>query len=149
LILSDFDPDGEEICNSFVRGLRDDFGLNDIIAVKVALTSEQVKSFKLPPVMTAKETSAQCTKFVDKFGTDVFELDALAPADLQRLLRDAIHEVLDLEAFNAEVAEEHKDAQYLAAMRKSVSIPIDEASRSAGFKTSLKTDDSEPNSTDP
>ncbi len=32
LILSDFDPDGEEIAKSFPRSLRDDFGLSDVIA---------------------------------------------------------------------------------------------------------------------
>ncbi|MGA2584920.1 MAG: ParB N-terminal domain-containing protein [Tepidisphaeraceae bacterium] len=49
LLLSDFDPDGEGIAQSFARSMRDDFGIAEdrIRAVKVALTSEQVKRFKM------------------------------------------------------------------------------------------------------
>ncbi len=35
LLLSDFDPDGEEIAHSFARSMRDDFGIEDIHPIKV------------------------------------------------------------------------------------------------------------------
>jgi len=34
LIVSDFDPDGEEIAQSFARSLRDDFSISTIKPVK-------------------------------------------------------------------------------------------------------------------
>ena len=43
LMVSDFDPDGEEIAHSFARSMRDDFGVADIHPIKVALTAAQVK----------------------------------------------------------------------------------------------------------
>ncbi len=52
LILSDFDPDGEEICQSFVRSMRDDFSIDNDHPVKVALTHEQVVEYGLPLLVT-------------------------------------------------------------------------------------------------
>ena len=49
LMLSDFDPDGEEIAHSLARSLRDDFGIERIEPVKVALTAAQVDEYELPP----------------------------------------------------------------------------------------------------
>src|SRR5262249_15526779 len=42
LALSDFDPDGLEIAQSFARSMRDDFGVTNILAKSVCLTYEQV-----------------------------------------------------------------------------------------------------------
>src|SRR5262249_28834612 len=58
LILSDFDPDGDEIGHSFARSLHDDFGLdeNRIEPIRVALTRDQIREFQLLPVMAAKES---------------------------------------------------------------------------------------------
>jgi ParB-like nuclease domain len=54
LVLSDFDPDGEEIAVSVARSIRDDFKIKDLHAVKVALTEGQVRELRLPPMAKAK-----------------------------------------------------------------------------------------------
>jgi hypothetical protein len=122
LALSDFDPDGEEIAHSFARSLRDDFEIDEerIVPVKVALTQEQVEELRLPPIMSAKEGSANYDRFVEEYGDTVHELEAVPPAELQRMLETAIQTVLDTELYNAEVEAEKRDAPYLAAARKSV-----------------------------
>jgi len=157
LVLSDFDPDGEEIAVSFARSMRDDFaiggggmlggmmgemirmgmdmfgdkfshifgdkfmadmiGAGNIRLVKVALTHEQVKDLNLPPKMTAKRTSSRAPRFVEKYGEDVFELEALSPEDLQDLLRKAIESVIDREALNHELDAEKEDAAWLSTLR--------------------------------
>lgn len=120
LLLSDHDPDGDEIAHSFARSMRDDFAIDSVHPIKVALTAEQVAKHKLPPVMTAKESSAQYAKFVAKHGSNVYELEALPPATLQTILREVIDSVLDLRAYNAEITRERTDAAYLAGVRKTV-----------------------------
>ncbi len=120
LIVSDFDPDGEEIAQSFARSLRDDFGIEDVHPIKVALTSEQVERFNLSPVMTAKTTSSNYAKFAKKFGDTVFEVEALQPADLQQILTKAIDSVLDLGLFNKELDAEKRDAAFLQGVRRTV-----------------------------
>jgi hypothetical protein len=119
ILLSDFDPDGDEISHSFARSMRDDFGITQIHAVRAALTAEQVKRFDLPPEIKAKKTSVHFDKFTKKNGGDtVFELEALHPAQLQQVVREVINSVVDVEAFNREVEAEKKDSVYLAALRK-------------------------------
>jgi hypothetical protein len=120
LIVTDCDPDGLEIGQCFVRSMRDDFGLDEIVPVRVALTHDQVAEYKLPPQLKAKKSSSQYTKFASQFGDDAFELEALEPETLQQILRTAIEDVLDISAFNAEVDAEKQDAVKLLRLREHV-----------------------------
>jgi hypothetical protein len=117
LVLSDFDPEGEDIGRSFAQSMRDDFGIENIVPKKVALTSEQVRQLNLPPNLTAKATSSRRNRFVQRHGEHVFEMEAIPPPTAQQFLRDAIDAVIDVAAYNAEVALEKQDAAYLATVR--------------------------------
>lgn len=118
LMLTDFDPDGEQIAESFARSMRDDFGVEDIDARKVLLTREDIEG--LPSDLTAKPSSPNYAKFIRKYGTRAVELDA-APVDLiQKKLREAIEAVIDVSAFNAQVELEKEDARFVEAHRRSV-----------------------------
>jgi hypothetical protein len=121
LMLTDFDPDGEQIASSFARSLRDDFGLTDIHAVKVALTAQDVIYNDLPSDMDAKPSSPNYKKFIRKFNsTKVVELDAAPVKFLQAKLREAIHSVIDVAEFNAQCQLEHDDAANIEAHRQVV-----------------------------
>ena len=121
LMLTDFDPDGEEIAASFARSLRDDFGIQNIHAVKVALTAEDVQAYDLPSDMDAKVSSPNCQKFLKKYGsTKVVELDAAPVTLLQDKLREAIESVIDVAEFNAQVEQEAQDAAHIQAHRQVV-----------------------------
>lgn len=124
LILSDFDPDGEEIAHSFARSMRDDFGIENLHPVKVALTAQQVRRFRLPPNLDAKTSSPNYPRFVKEHGRAVYELEALQPDNLQTLLSDAIDRVIDVEAFNAELEREKSDAAQLDEHRQRVQIAL-------------------------
>jgi len=120
LMLSDFDPDEEEIAQSFARSMRDDFGIRKIHPVKVALTAEQVQKFDLPPILKAKKKSSNYSKFSQKHGDNVFELEAVSPETLQELLTDAIDSVIDAKRFNAELDADRQDAAFLQGVRQTV-----------------------------
>jgi len=120
LILSDFDPDGEEIAASFPRSLRDDFGLLNVSAHKVAISGDDVRAHGLPSDMEAKESSPNYKKFVKRHGVHVAELDAAPVALLQGKLRDAIECCLDMDLFRAELAKEKVDSVFIAATKKMV-----------------------------
>ncbi len=121
LMLTDFDPDGDEIAASFARSLRDDFGIAGIHAVKVALTAEDVASYDLPSDMDAKVSSPNYQKFLRKYGsTKVVELDAAPVRLLQSKLREAIESVIDVAEFNAQVAQEAQDSAHIQAHRQIV-----------------------------
>jgi hypothetical protein len=81
LFVGDLDPEGVDIPHSFARCLRDDHGIPEdrIVPKQIALTMDQVKTMNLPPQMKAKKGSSRRKKFVDRFGDDVFEVEAVAP----------------------------------------------------------------------
>lgn len=121
LMLTDFDPDGDEIAASFARSLRDDFSIQNIHAVKVALTAEDVAAYDLPSDMDAKVTSPNYQKFLKKYrSAKVVELDAAPVKLLQSKLRDAIESVIDVAEFNAQVEQETQDSAHIQAHRQVV-----------------------------
>lgn len=121
LFLSDFDPDGIVIAESFARSMRDDFDIDNIVPVRVGLTREQIDAMDDPPTaLDPKTGSPNYQAFVDEHGEDCWELEAIPPADLQQILRDSIDSVLDADAFNAEVDAERTDAVHLDGVRKAV-----------------------------
>ena len=126
LIVSDLDPDGEEIAHSLARSMRDDFGISQTHPIKVALTDKQVDQFDLPSNLSAKVGSSNYRKFVERHGENVYELEALNPSDLQGLLGDAIDAVIDIDAFNCELNREHEDAAFLEGTRATVCRMLDD-----------------------
>jgi hypothetical protein len=127
VFVSDHDPDGEVISESFARSMRDDFGIagSDIVAVRAALTADQVNDLRLPPNHDrAKPGSANYPAFVRQFGDKVHELEAVPPEQLQRLLTDALEAVIDAEMFNAEVEAEKRDAEEIRAARRRIMAAI-------------------------
>jgi hypothetical protein len=67
LIVTDLDPAGETIALDLLKSFRRDFAIDDIEAIKVALTIDQVRERNLPPSMEAKE-GAGYKDFVAKYG---------------------------------------------------------------------------------
>lgn len=102
------------------HSLRDDFGIEKIEPIKVALTAEQVEEYDLPPMMKAKIGSASYDRFTDKYGDNVWELEALSPKNFQHILQGAIDSVIDVEAFNHEIDQEKADAARLEGVRRIV-----------------------------
>ena len=119
VVLSDHDPDGEMIADSFVGYMRDDFRIPAarIMAVRAALTAEQCEQFSIPTDVEAKPTSTNYRRFVSVYGRVGCELEAVPPRRLQEMLRHAIESVIDVAAFNAEQDREQDDANEIHTAR--------------------------------
>ena len=122
VFLSDCDPDGDMIAESFARSLRDDFSIKppqQIIPVRAALTPDQVNELLLPPGGKAKKGSANYGRFVKAHGSDdVYELEAVPPKVLQQMLMNSLEGVIDIAMFNAEVDTEATDAKFIDDTRR-------------------------------
>jgi hypothetical protein len=118
LFLSDHDPEGWDIAETFAKSMRDDFGVDKVQAIKAALKPEQVEQLGLPPNADAKTSSSRHEKFNAKFGTAAYELEAVPPATLQSWLDEAVRSVIDIGLFNAQVDAEKQDACTIAAFRR-------------------------------
>lgn len=120
LIVSDHDPDGDVIAQSFPRSLRDDHDIPNISAVKVGLTKDQAATFKLPVDAEAKVKSSTYKAWTAINGLSVWEVEALEPKVLQKIVRDAIISNLDTAAYNRELAAYKDDIAKLATYRAAV-----------------------------
>jgi hypothetical protein len=124
LVISDFDPEGENIPHSFVRSMRDDFDIKSIGHRKVCLTYEQVKERDLPNPFEAKKSSSRYPEFAAKYGNHVHEVEALPVAERAQLLAQAVDKELDMDAYNAEVEAEKQDLEQLEAIRETATKAI-------------------------
>lgn len=126
LFLTDHDPDGEEIVQSCSRSMRDDFGIENIYPVRVALTRNQVIELQLPTGGKAKKGYSSYNKYAKLYGDDVYELEAVPPKKLQQMLRDAITLVVDIDALNKEKEQEREDKVALFDFKKKLFRRVDE-----------------------
>lgn len=59
---------------------------------RIALTMDQIREYD-PPPNPAKLTDSRSNKYVNEYGDESWELDALEPTVLTRLIRDAVFEL--------------------------------------------------------
>ena len=107
LYLGDHDPSGLDM----VRDIRDrlkEFGLRNLTVKHIALTWEQIGEHE-PPPNPAKFTDPRSQWYMDKFGLDSWEVDALPPNILEQLLKDTIEVHIDVDKFEEKLAEEDDD----------------------------------------
>ena len=99
LYFGDFDPSG--LCIDF--NLRDSIFLDYAELHRIALTPEQLEAHHLPSV-PVKMDDPRAPEYVKLYGRRGYELDALNPGVLRRLVREAIEQYLsfDLEQKQAE-----------------------------------------------
>lgn len=88
--------------------------------IRAAITEKQIKEFNLVPNMTAKESNSNYHKFVNCHGQHAYELEALKPDDLSRILRDTIDNVINYKAYQYEREKEIKDSVFINEKRQRV-----------------------------
>ena len=69
----------------------------------------------MPKALMIKKNDATYNKFKKEYGTHAHELDALGYENLQLITREAIEEVIDREAYDAQVEIEEREAAFLEA----------------------------------
>ena len=113
----DHDPDGFEIPAAGLRVIRKILklkGWDDMPTPtfrRMALTQAQIRKFN-PPPFEAKKNSARYKRYLTRTGlTDAWELDALDPPELQRLIRACAKPYFDwsVHEANRELIEERRN----------------------------------------
>jgi len=111
LYVGDHDPSGLDMLRDIEERLFE-FEAEKIEVVHVALTQEQIEEFQ-PPPNPAKLSDPRSAWYVSKFGDDSWELDALSPSDLERIVREAVDNYLDKEQFSDILEAERGDIDKL------------------------------------
>jgi hypothetical protein len=112
LHLGDHDPSGIDMTRDIQDRLRG-FGSTATVT-RLALNMDQVDEYN-PPPNPAKMTDSRAEGYVDAYGTESWELDALDPALLDTVIRDAVEPYVDMPAWRAATADWELE---LEALRK-------------------------------
>jgi hypothetical protein len=106
LYLGDFDPSGEDM----VRDIKDRMEMFQmhLSVEKIALNHSHIAQYKLPP-NPAKITDPRAGEFIKKYGSESYEVDALPPQVLMKLVRDSIEELMDLDSYEIVRRQEAKE----------------------------------------
>ena len=103
LHFADHDPSGLDMTRDLRRRFEEyanAAGFDGEIEVeRVALTIEQVKKWDLPPNPT-KRADARTPAYMAEYGDACLELDAVPPDELRQLIREAIVQHMNVEAWN-------------------------------------------------
>lgn len=87
--LGDHDPSGVDMTRDIENRIGSVFGCANFGVDRIALTMAQVKQYN-PPPNPAKTTDARAAAYIEEYGEDSWELDALEPATLEALIYDAV-----------------------------------------------------------
>jgi hypothetical protein len=122
IVVSDFDPEGQDIPNAFGLSLRDDFDIEPdrLVIIKAALTYKQTQELGLHEGQMAKDDSARYDRFVDAYGERCWELEAVPTDTLREIVEANIRRTIDLDAFNGELATQRQEQVELNEHRRRV-----------------------------
>lgn len=104
LYLGDHDPSGIDMTRDIEERL-EMFARGRVHVKRLALNMNQVEQYN-PPENPAKTTDSRYEQYIRRFGESSWELDALEPRLLARLVTEAVEEVRDEDLWNEAVKEE-------------------------------------------
>jgi len=111
--VGDHDPSGIDMTRDNQDRLNEFIGLDDFSASagidmrRVALNMDQIDKHDLPPA-PAKKSDSRSEEYIEQYGDNSWELDALLPKDLVKLITDAIKPLIDWDLWHQHDDEEAK-----------------------------------------
>lgn len=113
--LGDHDPSGIDMTRDIQERLWM-FGA-DVEVKRVALTMNQIDTYN-PPPNPAKLSDSRCEKYIDQFGDESWELDALEPKVITDLITDEVTAFRDDEIYQAVCDKESREKEELKMLER-------------------------------
>jgi hypothetical protein len=82
---------------------------------RVALNFDQVEQYS-PPPNPAKETDSRASGYIDQYGGESWELDALEPTVIGNLIRNAVNDLINRRKWDEAMEEENANKAALKAV---------------------------------
>jgi hypothetical protein len=117
LYLGDFDPSGEDMVRDIAY--RMEMFQVDVHVRKIALTLAQVKKYK-PPPNPAKLTDPRSKEFIAQYGASSWEVDAINPAELRKIIIKEFGSLIDRPKMQAIVEKETADKNQLREVAQKI-----------------------------
>lgn len=106
--LGDHDPSGIDMTRDISERLLLFTGYsNEIEVIRVALNMDQVEQYN-PPSDPAKMTDSRYSAYVDAYGDESWELDALEPTLIDEVITEHVTPVLDMPAWEKDIKLENE-----------------------------------------
>lgn len=118
ILLTDADPDGMTIAETFKQMEHDFDMVGSVIVKRAAVIPAQIEEYGLQAAGEVKRKAKNRERFIEEYGSNVYELEALTDSQIEQALRDMIAESIDVEAFNHEVAQELEDKKALRTLQE-------------------------------
>lgn len=116
--LGDHDPSGIDMTRD-IQERMDMFGA-DVYVKRVALTMEQIETFNPPPNPT-KLSDARANGYIEEYGHECWELDALEPKVITALIRDEVTALMDTDLLYEIERKEETDKGNIAMISRDYS----------------------------
>lgn len=104
--LGDHDPSGIDMTRDNSVRL-EVFARQNVEVRRIALNMDQVRRYN-PPPNPAKMTDTRANDYVARYGDESWELDALRPEVIDRLIRDEINSLIDGDIWNEDIERERE-----------------------------------------
>lgn len=114
--LGDHDPSGIDMTRNIEERL-EQFTYGKVHVERIALNMDQVQKNKLPPD-PAKATDTRFSAYQERYGDESWELDALDPPEIVKLITDAILQYRNEEAWKIALADEKRGRHTLECIVK-------------------------------
>jgi hypothetical protein len=102
--IGDHDPSGIDMSRDIQDRLELFIG-DSIEFRRIALNMDQIREYN-PPPNPAKLSDSRAKDYIDRFGYESWELDALNPTKLVSLIEEGVHSILDKKKWKARDKEE-------------------------------------------
>lgn len=129
LYLGDHDPSGIDMTRDvddrfqlFISGTFDEGDERGHTVNRLALNMDQVRKFKCPK-NPAKLTDTRANDYIRKFGASSWELDAVEPATLAQLVKDAVNNLIDRDIWGEDLMKEKKGRDELTQLANDYDNP--------------------------
>ena len=108
--LGDHDPSGLDMTHDIENRLA--MFYSEATIDRLALSREQISRYGLPPNPT-KLTDSRCGPYIKEHGADSWELDAMPPGDLAKLVNEEIAKLIDPAIWEKSIGVEHEQQRRL------------------------------------
>jgi hypothetical protein len=118
LHLGDHDPSGVDMSRDIEDRLGEFLAYDTRLEVRrIALTMDQVREYD-PPPNPAKMSDSRGTGYVERYGTQSWELDALDPTTLVALINEHVDAERDQDLWDTRVAQEGLDRAQMQTLSR-------------------------------
>jgi hypothetical protein len=111
LHLGDHDPSGKDMSRDILDRL-ESFELKNLRFKRLALNIDQIEQYNPPPNPT-KLTDSRAKVYIDKFGYNCWELDALEPQVISDLIDNNVRKYRNAKQYNAVLKQERDEKSLL------------------------------------